>query len=336
MQEPYWEVSCQHPASRRKLELAISSEGCSNVRIAITGATGFIGSRLCRALKERGDEVIAITRDTARAAAVLPPKTEVISWDPTSDAPSALKMPRIDAVVHLAGASIAGRWNKERKLAIYESRIVGTRKLVESLEAQAERPRTLINGSAIGYYGDRGDESLDEDSSVGQGFLAEVCLAWETEAMRAEDLGLRVVRIRTGVVLGPDGGALKAMIAPYRLGLGGRLGSGRQWMSWIHLDDEVGLIIHAIDREEVSGALNAAAPNPVTNREFARNLGDVLGRPAILPAPAFALRLALGEAATMVLEGQRVSAQKALSTGYEFRYQSLGPALVSILNPSKS
>lgn len=305
------------------------------MRIAVTGATGFVGRQLCRALVERGDEVVAITRDGARARDVLPPNTEIVTWDPLAEDTGDLRLPRADAIVHLAGESLIGRWSKGRKLAMYRSRVLGARKLVASLEAQTEKPDVFIGGSAIGYYGDRGDESLDEGSSPGQGFLAELCLAWEAEAKRAESLGLRVVRIRTGLVLGPNGGVLKAMLGPYRIGLGGPMGSGRQWMSWIHIDDEVGLILHAIDREEIGGALNATAPEPVTNRQFARTLGDVLGRPAIVPIPAFAMRLALGEAADMILGGQRVLPTRALSTGYQFCHRSLRTALESILRGEK-
>lgn len=301
------------------------------MRIAISGATGFIGLRLCDALASRGDEVIALTRDPERAKPLLPTGVQALAWNPHTGNASESALNGIEAVVNLAGATIAGRWTEKRKKAIYESRVLGTRNLVVSLEPLKVRPRVFVNGSAIGYYGNRGDELLDEDSTPGSDFLAQVCVAWEAEAAHAETLGLRVVLVRTGLVFGAGGGALQPMLIPYRFGLGGPIGSGRQWMSWVHIDDEVGLILHAIDHADVAGPLNASTPEPVTGRQFARTLGEVLGRPALLPVPAFVLHLVLGQSAEMVLGGQRVYPTKALATGYQFRYPSLRPALVEVL-----
>lgn len=301
------------------------------MRVGITGATGFIGRRLCHALLERGDEAIAITRDAALAERLLPSGVQVIAWGFVANPTPGPALPDVDAIVHLAGASINGRWSRKRMQDIYESRILGTRNLVAALEDRKARPRVFVGGSAIGYYGDRGDDVLDEDAQPGEGFLAEVCRDWEAETMRAEALGLRVVRIRTGLVLGPDGGVLSTMRLPYLLGLGGPMGGGRQWMSWVHLDDEVGLILHALDHQEVAGALNAVAPAPAMNKEFAGALGEALRRPAFVPLPSFALRLALGRASELVLASQRVRPARALATGYHFRHPSLRPALEEIL-----
>jgi hypothetical protein len=239
----------------------------------------------------------------------------------------------MDAVVHLAGETIAGRWTPEKKRKIYDSRVLGTRNLVEGLtrlDAQ-EKPKVLVSASAVGYYGDRGDERLTEEAPPSEGFLSKVCQDWEREARRAEELGLRVVRLRFGIVLGPGGGALQTMLPLFKLGLGGPLGSGRQWWSWVHLDDVVGLITFALENEAFSGAVNATAPNPVRQREFARTLGRVLRRPAALPAPAFALRLALGEFAGELLASTQAIPQKAQEMGYRFKYPELEGALRQIL-----
>lgn len=230
-----------------------------------------------------------------------------------------------------AGEPIVGWWTEGKRRRIRDSRVLGTRHLVESLAGASSPPWVLVSGSAVGFYGDRGDERLDEESGPGQGFLAEVTQAWEAEARAASSLGLRAVLLRTGLVLGPGGGLLEAVLPPFRLGLGAWFGAGRQWMSWVHLEDEVGLILHAIDREDVRGALNATAPEPATNHEFTRTLGDVLHRPALLGVPALALRLALGEAAESLLGSQRVHPARALATGYHFAYLELRPALESIV-----
>jgi uncharacterized protein (TIGR01777 family) len=237
-------------------------------------------------------------------------------------------MSETDAVVNLAGASIAdGRWSDARKRAIRESRVESTRALVAAMRTASPRPRVLVNASASGFYGDTGDDEVDEGMPAGSGFLADVCRAWEAEAVKAEPLEVRVVRARLGVILGPDGGALARMLLPFRAFIGGPLGSGRQWMSWIQRDDVVQLVRTAVENEALTGPVNVTAPSPVRNADFARVLGHVLDRPAVLPTPAFALRLALGEMATMLLTGQRVLPAAALAAGYEFRYPELDGAL---------
>jgi len=301
------------------------------MRVLVTGGTGFIGRRLVSRLLARGDEVVVLSRGMARGAKAE--ATRILVWNPESGRPTPDAFGAIDAVVNLHGESIAGgRWTSAKKERIRNSRVLGTRHLVQGIAGASPRPRVLVSGSAIGYYGPHGDESLDERSPSGQDFLSGVSREWEAEAERARDLGVRVVTIRTGIVLGAGGGALKPMLIPYQLFVGGPVGSGAQWMSWVHLDDEVGLILHALDRPNVDGPLNATSPNPVRNRDFARALGRALGRPSLVPAPAFAMRLLLGEMAdALLLTGQRVLPQKAEDTGYRFHHPLLGEALESVL-----
>lgn len=299
------------------------------MKIVVTGATGFVGRPLVRALLARGHEVIAWTRDPARARIHLPALCAVESWD-AHGATDPAKLGGVDAVLHLAGESVAGsRWTKERKHEILASRVDSSRSLVDAMQAlpPAGRPRALIAASAIGYYGDRGDELLNESSPAGEGFLADVCRAWEDEVGRAATLGVRTVSIRVGVVLGRDGGALQAMLPPFRLGGGGRVGSGRQWMSWIHLDDLVALFVHALENEQLAGIVNGTAPDPVTNARFTSELGRALSRPTIVPVPAFALRLLLGEMSQILLASQRVAPERARASGFTFRWPELAPAL---------
>jgi uncharacterized protein (TIGR01777 family) len=238
-----------------------------------------------------------------------------------------------DAVVHLAGENIAQRWTAKAREAIRESRLTGTRHLVEGLRSAEPRPRTLVSASAIGYYGARGEEPLDEDAPAGEDFLAGVCADWELEAERASELGVRVVQVRTGVVLDRNGGALAKMLIPFRLGVGGPVAGGRQYMSWIHRDDLIGIILAAIEDERWTGPINATAPQPVSNRDFSRALGSALGRPSRLPVPGAALRLLYGEMAEIVTTGARVVPAKPLVLGYEFRYPRLQEALRSALAP---
>jgi uncharacterized protein (TIGR01777 family) len=245
--------------------------------------------------------------------------------------PPADSLAGADAIVHLAGEPLAQRWTPEAKRRIRGSRVEGTRRLVEALPALPRRPAVLVCASAIGYYGSRGEEVLTESSAPGEGFLTELCLAWEKTAGLAEALDLRVVNLRNGIVLGPEGGALAKMLLPFRLGLGGRLGSGRQWMSWIHIDDLVGLIRLALERSELRGPINATAPNPVTNSEFTDTLAAVLYRPALLPVPAFALRALFGEMGEVMLGSQRVLPRVAESAGFQFQYPDLKQALEHLL-----
>ncbi len=297
----------------------------------VTGGTGFIG----RALVARLEAPRVLSRDAARARASLGAGVEAFAWDPEAGPPPAAALDGVEAVFHLAGDSVGeGRWTAAKKARIRDSREKGTRNLVAALAALPKRPRVLVSASAVGWYGDRGEEVLDEAAPAATDFLGEVCAAWEAEARKAEALGVRVVRLRLGVVLGEGGGALGRMLLPFRLGVGGRLGSGRQWMPWVHRDDVVGLALHAAATASLSGAVNAVSPNPVTNAEFTRTLGRVLRRPAFLPAPAFALRLALGEFAEVLLASTRAVPRTAEQSGYRFRHPDLEQALRSILLPA--
>jgi uncharacterized protein (TIGR01777 family) len=297
------------------------------MRIVVSGATGFIGSALCRALHLSGHTVLALSR-SATAGRQLKGHAEVIAW---SSSTWRDEVRACDSVVNLAGESIAsGRWTESRKRAILESRVDTTSRLVEEMN-RSERPQLLVSASAVGYYGAQQDEALDETSDPGNDFLARVCVAWEREAMRAADRGARVVLLRIGVVLGEGGGALERMALPFKLYFGGPIGSGRQWVSWVHRDDVTGLIQLALEREDVRGPLNATSPSPTTMAELCRVLGRVLHRPSWAPVPAIALRLILGEMADMLLGGQRVLPRAAQQAGYAFRHPELEEALRRIL-----
>src|SRR5437867_7309421 len=264
------------------------------MRALVTGATGFIGRTLLSKLQQPA----VLSRDAERARRALGPGVPVFSWDPEAALPPAESLRGIDAVFHLAGEPVAGgRWNAARKARIRESRVRGARNLVAAMEALAARPSVLVCASAVGFYGSRNDEILDEQSRPGGDFLAAVCQAWEAEVSRARQFGIRVVTPRIGIVLGPSGGALARMLTPFKVGVGGRLGSGRQWMPWVHVDDVAGLFLHAVEKTAISGPMDAVSPAPVTNREFTETLARVLHRPAIFPVPALALRIPFGELA---------------------------------------
>jgi uncharacterized protein (TIGR01777 family) len=305
------------------------------MRILVTGATGFIGYQLVKELVGKGNELVVVSRDPDRArgrfARLLmetgTQKLHFYGWDSLHGPPPAIAINEIDAVVHLAGEPLGeARWTAEQKKRIRDSRLLGTRHLVQGLASI--QAKVLISSSAIGFYGDRGDEKLDEASSAGKGFLSDVCRDWEREALEAENIeGLRVVRLRTGMVLGTTGGALARVLPIFRWGAGGTLGSGKQWMSWIHERDMVGLILWALDHPEVHGAVNGVAPTPITNREFVQTLAQALRRPAVVPAPATALKWALGEMSDLVLQSQRVLPKRALEKGFQFQFQDLEPAI---------
>lgn len=302
------------------------------MRVAITGATGLVGAALRRDLEDAGVSVLRLVR-------AAPESDAEVRWDPSAGAgavdPAALD--GVDAVVHLAGEPIAaGRWNAARKLRIRDSRVRGTRMLCETLASLVRPPAVLVAASATGYYGDRGDQPLDEGSPPGGGFLPGMCAAWEAAADPARRRGIRVVNLRLGLVLAAGGGALAKMVPPFRLGLGGPLGSGRQWTSWIALDDLVGIVRAVLERTDLAGALNAVAPEPVTNREFARALGRVLRRPAAVRLPAAALRLLFGEMAdATLLASTRVLPVRLLAAGHAFRFPELEPALRHVLLASR-
>jgi uncharacterized protein (TIGR01777 family) len=305
------------------------------MRVTVTGATGLLGTALVAALRDRGAKVTVLSRDPERARARLgssgQPALEATRWDPVNERAPVTALAGRDAVVHLAGENVAQRWTTTAKQAIRDSRVTGTRNLVEGIAAAEERPRTLVSGSAIGYYGARGDEPLDEDAPAGAGFLGGVCAAWERESDRARELGLRVVQLRTGVVLDSGGGALARMLTPFRLGVGGPVAGGRQYMSWVHSEDLVGLALAAIDDERWSGPINATAPEPVSNRDFSRALGKALRRPSLLPVPGLAMRMAYGEMSQVITTGARVLPAKALVLGYRFHHPRLDEALRSAL-----
>ncbi|HXG93725.1 MAG TPA: TIGR01777 family oxidoreductase [Blastocatellia bacterium] len=295
------------------------------MKILVTGATGLIGRSLCASLAAEGHSVTGLSRSPERAAGVA---ARMLEWNPMVGPPPEESLSNLDAIVHLAGEPIAARrWTAEQKKRIRDSRILSTKNLVDGLRAAQSKPEVLVGGSAVGFYGERGDEELDESSAQGSGFMSELCAEWEQEAARARSLGIRVVHLRTGVVLSRDGGALKKMLTPFKLGLGGKLASGRQWFPWIHIEDIIGIIRFAIASAALSGPVNGAAPEPVTNAEFTRELARALHRPAFFTVPEFALRLALGEMADALLMSQRVLPKAALAAGYQFRFPRLGAAL---------
>jgi len=301
------------------------------MNILVSGSHGLIGSALVPALNARGHRIVRLVR------APTAPSPEQIAWDPGSGRIDARALEGIDAVIHLAGESIAtGRWTAAKKARIRESRVRGTRSIADALAGLGRKPNVLMCASATGYYGDREEEILVEDSEPGAGFLAEVVRAWEAAAAPARDAGIRVVHLRSGVVLSPGGGALARLLPVFRLGLGGRLGSGRQFMSWITIDDEVEAIVLALTRDDLRGPVNCVSPNPVTNREFTAALGRILRRPAPCAVPGTMLRLALGEVASELLASQRVHPARLLAAGYAFRYPAVELALHHLLEPLRA
>ena len=303
------------------------------MRVIVTGATGTIGLALTDALRGRGDEVVALSRDQQRGQRVLGGAVEVHAWPhPNDQPPPEAALRGADAVVHLLGEPVAQRWTEESKRRIRESRVNATRSLVAGLSslAQADRPRVLVSQSAAGYYGPRGDETVDEHGSPGHDFLAEVVVAWEQEALLASSL-MRVAVMRTGVVISPSGGALAKMLPFFRLGIGGPVAGGHQYVPWVHLDDVVGALLFCVDDERAAGPVNLTAPNPVDNAEFSHALGRVLRRPAVLPVPGFAIGLLYGEMAQVVTTGQRAIPERLRELGYVFHQPQIEPALRAVL-----
>jgi uncharacterized protein (TIGR01777 family) len=301
------------------------------VRVLVTGASGFIGSALCDALLARGDTVVGLTRDPQRARGTNP---SVVwhAWEPTLERPPAAAFESVDGVINLEGEKINQRWTDDAKRRIMESRRTGTRNLIAAIAGLRSKPKVLVNQSAIGFYGDRGDAMVDESAESGVGYDAEVVREWEAAAREAENVGVRLVIVRTGHVLDPRGGLLGELLTPFKLGVGGPIAGGRQYMSWIHIDDEVGILLWALDNEEVNGTVNSTAPNPVTNREFSHAIGRALGRPASVPVPGFVLDLKFGGEFGRVLRGgQRVMPRRALDLGYKFRYPEIDGALKNLL-----
>lgn len=300
------------------------------MKILISGASGLIGSALKTALSARGDRVLSLTRRNAR-------NNSEITWDPSSDTLDPSPLTNIDGIIHLAGENIASRrWTTAQKARIRDSRVQGTTLLAQTLASISPPPKVFISASAIGYYGNRDDEILTEASQPGEGFLPDVSIAWENAAKSATEAGIRTVHPRIGLVLSPEGGALGKMLLPFKLGLGGIIGSGNQYMSWITLDDLVSLFLFAIDDESISGAINAVSPTPVTNREFTKTLGRALSRPTIFPLPAFAAKLALGEMAdALLLASTRVISSRLENTNFSFAHPHLEPALRHLLKAGK-
>ena len=298
------------------------------MNVTITGASGLVGRRLLKNLTASGHSVHVLSR---HAGTNLPPGVKLSVWDAVRGLPPEDSLRGSDAVIHLAGEPVAQRWSDEAKRRIRDSRVTGTRNLVAAIAKLANPPQTLVSASAVGYYGSRGDEVLDESSAAASGFLAELCADWEKEALAAESLGVRVVLVRTGLVLDARGGALKRMLPPFRMGAGGKLANGRHWMSWIHVEDLVSMYRFAVENPDIRGAFNGVAPNPVTNDDFTRALAGAVRRPAVCPMPALALKLLFGEMSGILLSSQRVVPKAPLAAGFTFRFPQLDAALADVL-----
>ena len=304
------------------------------MKIAITGATGLVGSRLVEKLNQEGHQIIVFTRNPNKAQKVFPASgfsnLEIVQYTPQESGEWQKSVSGCDAIVNLAGEPIAERWSSQQKQAIMESRQIGTRKLVEAIAMAEQKPQVLVSGSAVGYYGTSETATFEENSPSGNDFLAQVCQNWEAEAQKVTESGVRLVLLRIGIVLA-NGGALGKMIGPFKMFAGGPIGSGKQWFSWIHRDDLVNLIYQAIECSDMSGAYNATSPNPVRMGQLCQTLGEVMNRPSWLPVPDFVLEVLLGDGAVVVLEGQKVIPQKTQGTGFNYQYAELKSALAEIV-----
>ena len=293
-----------------------------NMKILITGASGLVGTELQRSFAAQGYEMLLASRKE-------PTDEQHIQWSIEDGFADPEKLEGVDVVVHLAGENVSGfRWTDEKKKAIHDSRVLGTRNVVNAISKLKKRPKVFVASSAVGFYGERGDEEVTESSAAGDNFLAGVCKEWEAESRRAEDAGIRTVLLRTGIVLSKDGGALATMLTPFKLGVGGVVGNGKQWMSWISMDDEIDVINFAIDNENIRGAVNAVSPHPVTNQEFTKTLGEVLYRPTFIPLPEFAVSMIFGEMGdALLLASTKVMPKRLEDAGFEFKYPELKPAI---------
>lgn len=298
------------------------------MKVLVTGATGFVGKIVVKKLLDLGHQVNVLTRNPAKSVLSLGNGVQSFAWTDYHQLPPDEAFQGVDGIINLMGEGIADkRWSEDQKKKIYDSRIIATSKLVEKIKSLENIPKVLVSASAIGIYGDRGEELLNEESSAKDDFLANVCKDWEKEALRAKDLGLRVAIVRTGVVLGKNGGALKKMLPIFKLGGGGPVGSGKQFMSWIHVDDIASMYVFALLQNDIEGIYNGTSPNPVTSKDFAKTLGRVVHRPAFAPAPAFVLKVVFGEMSQVLLDGQKVMPEKFKQKNFEFKYLDLESAL---------
>ena len=301
-------------------------------KIIITGATGSIGRRLVEKLVARGDEVIIFTRNIEKAKREMPGAVKYVKWDYQKPEEWKERINGVDVVIHLAGANLSSkRWNEEFKKLAYDSRVVSTRNLVEAISSVEKKPKAFICASAVGYYGNKYDEVLNEESTPGDDYMASLCKDWEAEAAKVEQYGVRRISVRTGLVLSKDEGVLKQLYLPFKFFVGGPLGNGRQWFPWIHIDDIVGIYLQAIDNADLNDAINAASPGIVRMKEFARTFGKVLHRPSLLNIPKFAMKIVAGEVAEYAVMSQRISVDKLLNAGYKFNFEKLEEALRDIL-----
>lgn len=317
----------RRPSAAERSTICVKGPICTvrRMRVTVSGATGRIGAPLVAALKARGDEVTVLSRDPQRAAKAL--GVDAVAWNLQGEPAPAEALAGRDAVVHLAGEDVGQRWTSDAKRAIRDSREIGTRNLVAGLAAAQPRPPLLVSASASGFYGAHGDELVDESSPPGRDWLADVCVRWEREADAAASHGVRVVKLRTGVVLDAEGGALAKMLPPFKAGIGGPIGGGDQYMPWIHRDDLIGLYLAAVASSDFSGPVNGSAPEPVTNKHFSKALGSALHRPAVAPVPGFTIKMMYGEMSQIVLTGVRMVPARVPELGYEFAHPDLGEAL---------
>lgn len=305
------------------------------MKVLITGATGFVGNKVIKALHKHGHQAVVLTRNVQKAGVRLPHSCEIFYWDPNKQIFPQEALAQVNAVIHLAGENIAeGRWTEDKKEQIKNSRVSSTRALMNGIRNSTTKPDVLVSASAIGIYGDRKDEILMENSAKDCGWLADVCYLWEKEVSKAQEMGVRTVALRIGVVLGHDGGAMKKILPPFRMALGGNLVDGKQWMSWIHLDDLAEMFVHAIENPDLRGPYNAVSPHPVTNKVFTETLAKVVNRPVFFPVPRFVLKLALGEMSSILLNSQYVSSNRIWKSGFKFRYPALENALTEICSHS--